>query len=327
MKLLVRHMKIKHEKDEEEQPKDLLQCNECAYQTTKQYRFQRHLRVHRESSPSVRRLFQCDKCVYKTKRKEHYIRHVNNVHTNKRPYLCDFCGKAFKRTDALKQHRVIHSTVDPLEIQFRCSVCDKNCRSHAHLLEHQAVHSNVRSFLCEICGASFKTRSVQRKHVQTIHKKPRAFSCQICDKRFNTNYALKRHVRLHEVGVDANSSSQMQINCNTASASQFSENLATAIAQQSVILLPSGDGQLHATNEELNASIPFTIHSNVMGTNSTIQLLQGADSIVSGPDAANLVPLQESISGEDGHSSAQTYIQPNEATTALLYLTTNYTHF
>ena len=68
----------------------------------------------------------------------------------------------------------------------------------AHLSEHQTRHSAVRSYLCEICGASFKTKSVQRHHVQTIHSNPRSFHCDQCDKRFNTRYALRRHQHIHD---------------------------------------------------------------------------------------------------------------------------------
>lgn len=60
------------------------------------------------------------------------------------------------------------------------------------------MHSNNRQFLCDVCGASFKTKSCQLKHVRNIHQNPRSFPCNVCEKRFNTNYALKRHERTHE---------------------------------------------------------------------------------------------------------------------------------
>lgn len=59
------------------------------------------------------------------------------------------------------------------------------------------MHSSIRSHLCHFCGASFKTRSVQQKHIQTIHVNPRSYNCTQCDKRFNTNYALRRHKHTH----------------------------------------------------------------------------------------------------------------------------------
>ena len=67
-----------------------------------------------------------------------------------------------------------------------------------HLQDHMTTHSVDRSFLCEICGAAFKTKSVQRKHVSSIHSNPRAFSCPLCVKRFNTSFALHRHSKSHD---------------------------------------------------------------------------------------------------------------------------------
>ena len=71
-----------------------------------------------------------------------------------------------------------------------------SCLFQSHLVDHTARHSLERSFLCEICGASFKTRSVQQKHVKTIHTNP-SFSCASCSATFATNYALRRHSTIH----------------------------------------------------------------------------------------------------------------------------------
>ncbi|XP_021936905.1 PR domain zinc finger protein 5-like isoform X2 [Zootermopsis nevadensis] len=204
-KFLLRHQRIKHasiQGQENIAQKELLRCVECAYSTTRPYFYKRHLQAHTGANSSLLRdehRFHCQQCSYKTGRKVHYIRHVNNVHNNKRPYLCDHCGKAFKRPDALKQHRVTHVELDPNLGAFRCPVCGKCCRAQAQLTQHLAVHSNVRSFLCEICGSSFKTRAVQRKHVLTIHKNPKAFSCSQCSRKFNTKYALRRHMKQHSL--------------------------------------------------------------------------------------------------------------------------------
>lgn len=174
------------------------ECDQCSYKCSTSHLLERHLRVHGLRS------HQCELCRYRTRRKEHFIRHVNNVHKNKRPFLCHFCGKAFKRGDALRQHQITHEEEERAgggggaAPPYPCQQCGKGFRSHSHFLEHTAVHSNDRAFLCEICGASFKTRSVQRKHVQTIHKNPRAHCCPSCDRRFNTHYALKRHCKVHD---------------------------------------------------------------------------------------------------------------------------------
>lgn len=61
-----------------------------------------------------------------------------------------------------------------------------------------AMHSNIRQYLCDICGTSFKTKSCQQKHIKSIHHNPRSFECNSCLKRFNTKFALLRHLRIHE---------------------------------------------------------------------------------------------------------------------------------
>ena len=54
---------------------------------------------------------------------------MNNVHMDRRPYLCDHCGKAFKRRDALKQHRLVHEDVNTRIYPFTCHICMKGFRS------------------------------------------------------------------------------------------------------------------------------------------------------------------------------------------------------
>lgn len=212
-KLLAKHVRVKHQTPKPKQitsdvePQALFECQECEYKTSWHYAYQRHRRTH--SASKVVRIHTCPQCPYKTMRREHFLRHIKNVHQNHRPFLCDICGKAFKRQDALKQHHVTHyqSTGSGSSGQigpygFVCHICQKVCRSAAYLKEHMATHSEERSFLCEVCGASFKTRSVQRNHVQTIHRRPRSFTCPSCEKKFNTKYALRRHMKQHDTSLE-----------------------------------------------------------------------------------------------------------------------------
>ncbi|XP_042216916.1 zinc finger Y-chromosomal protein 1-like [Homarus americanus] len=203
-KLLTKHMRAKHQTSKQPKPiGSVFECDECEYKTSWHYAYQRHRRTHSPSKMVV--MHTCPQCSYKTMRREHFLRHIKNVHQNCRPFLCDICGKAFKRQDALKQHYVSHyqnlaegSSGQVGPYGFVCHICQKVCRSATYLKEHMATHSEERSFLCEVCGASFKTRSVQRNHVQTIHRRPRAFTCPACEKKFNTKFALRRHMKQHD---------------------------------------------------------------------------------------------------------------------------------
>ncbi|CAL4075078.1 unnamed protein product, partial [Meganyctiphanes norvegica] len=228
-KLLTKHIRVKHQEksvvnDDGTVPTPstvytVYECSECNYKTSWHYAFLRHSRTHQTSKLDT--IHACPDCPYKTIRREHFLRHIKNVHQNHRPFLCDVCGKAFKRQDALKQHHVTHyphfGDGTSSTYGYVCHICQKVCRSTAYLKEHMATHSEERSFLCEICGACFKTRSVQRNHVQTIHRRPRAFTCLQCDKKFNTKFALRRHMKQHETTPEDNSErSQSEIKHTTS---------------------------------------------------------------------------------------------------------------
>lgn len=205
-KLLARHVKNKHS-TQQKQHTMIYTCSKCQYKTLRRHLYNSHLQISHNQTMDAdtigsngskqNKTYQCDLCAYKTQRKEHYVRHQNNVHCNRRPYLCDLCGKAFKRPDALAQHKYTHMDKSARVLPFTCTLCAKAFRSQAHLNEHMTMHSSIRSHLCHFCGASFKTRSVQQKHIQTIHVNPRSYNCTQCDKRFNTNYALRRHKHTH----------------------------------------------------------------------------------------------------------------------------------
>ncbi|CAG2055323.1 unnamed protein product [Timema podura] len=191
-KYLLKHKRLKHwNNNKVTSEKKTLSCDDCEYSTTKLHLMERHKRSHHNTKRDMD--FQCQQCSYKAIRKEHFMRHVNNVHNDKRPYLCDHCGKSFKRSDALKHHTF---TTHGLSA-YQCQVCSKIFRTQAQLNTHLAVHSNIRAFLCEVCGSSFKTRAAQYKHVLHIHKNPKAYSCTQCSRKFNTNYALRRHTKQH----------------------------------------------------------------------------------------------------------------------------------
>lgn len=205
-KLLLRHNRMRHYcvKRPRVAPAKPMECPHCSYRTTRPLLLARHRQRHSgDSATSQGPLHQCAQCGYQTHRKEHLVRHRTNVHGGARPFLCHRCGKAFKRADALRQHHLTHgansqeSDDGVPRASFPCTQCHKVFRTHSHLTEHKAIHSTARPFLCEICGSAFKTRSVQRKHVQSVHRNPRAFCCACCGKKFNTQYALKRHQKLH----------------------------------------------------------------------------------------------------------------------------------
>lgn len=180
-------------------------CNICPYRTKQSSTYTKHYLSHgltfSASEDGKVLTYKCNFCPYKTQRKEHLVRHKADRHGNSRPFLCDLCGMAFKRIDALAAHKVTHVEKSQRRLPYKCTTCKKAFKSRAHLKEHLAVHTSLRSHLCHICGASFKTRAVQKKHQQNIHFNPGSFKCNTCPKSFNTKSALQKHVQHHEIGA------------------------------------------------------------------------------------------------------------------------------
>ena len=126
-----RHKRVKHR-----EPCDVgshFVCLVCDFKSVTLKKLEAHMQLHtrlsEEDDVQLSLEFTCDLCPYRTKRKEHYMRHKSNVHTDHRPYLCDTCGQAFKRTDALTQHKLVHVEKQNRKYGFICSKCNKGFRS------------------------------------------------------------------------------------------------------------------------------------------------------------------------------------------------------
>ncbi|CCF55670.1 hypothetical protein KAFR_0A02320 [Kazachstania africana CBS 2517] len=52
--------------------------------------------------------FKCDTCYKAFRRSEHLKRHIRSVHSTERPFACTICDKKFSRSDNLSQHLKTH---------------------------------------------------------------------------------------------------------------------------------------------------------------------------------------------------------------------------
>lgn len=82
---------------------------------------------------------------------------------------------------------------------FKCNVegCFKTFHHLTSFIMHgKCVHSDERSFTCEICSKSFKTRSNLNVHIK-MHNNQRDHSCTMCSLSFFTSSHLKAHLKVH----------------------------------------------------------------------------------------------------------------------------------
>ncbi|KAM6971551.1 zinc finger Y-chromosomal protein 1-like, partial [Tautogolabrus adspersus] len=118
-------------------------------------------------------------------------------------FPCPVCGKVFRFRSLLASHSLIHSEVRP----YSCDFCSRSFRRLSHLKRHrEVVHANgarpSQSFVCHICGKDKKCRSQLARHV-IIHTGERPYACDLCPARFNRSGNLQQHrKRMHGVGVE-----------------------------------------------------------------------------------------------------------------------------
>lgn len=55
------------------------------------------------------------------------------MHTNHRPYACEFCDKKFKQSKDLENHTRIHTGEKP----WKCDLCDYACVQKGNLKKHK----------------------------------------------------------------------------------------------------------------------------------------------------------------------------------------------
>jgi len=153
-KHLSRHKTIKHCALKVKLPRNkILKCHisNCNYETERPYLMQRHTAKHRriiistrnsvsrvptdktqevvEKGEELMERYSSEQCPYTTSVHEHFVRHSLVVHSDSKPFLCEHCGRSFKRSQSLAQHILMHSCApDGKQYTHTCSTCGKKFR-------------------------------------------------------------------------------------------------------------------------------------------------------------------------------------------------------
>ncbi|KAM6121767.1 uncharacterized protein FYN12_008695 [Phoenicopterus ruber ruber] len=153
--------------------------------------FRRLPDIIQQRTPSVGRLMICGDCGKSFRVSSNLVQH-RRIHTGEKPFTCAECGESFRQQSHLIQHQRIHTGERPYE----CSECGKSFSMSSKLIRHQVTHTGEKPYKCAECGKSFSGSSQLVQH-QRVHTGEKPYKCSDCGKSFSVSSALTRHQRVH----------------------------------------------------------------------------------------------------------------------------------
>lgn len=150
----------------------------------------RHMRSTHSSELMYRQVFKCPHpgCLMELSNECNLKRHYKRKHTQKHPFICQYCDKGFSKHHQLRAHLYQH-TGDP---PFKCPTCGVGFTTQYDLKRHQRGH---RTYACD-CGQEFKNWTQLQTHAVLSH--PAEFICDICKKSFKRKCRLRTHMSAHQ---------------------------------------------------------------------------------------------------------------------------------
>jgi uncharacterized protein YlaI len=112
-------------------------------------------------------------------------------------------GTMKPRTSYVKKNKdegLIVSIVDGVKL-YECDFCGKkDFTSRSRLKTHKLIHTEERNFMCQECGASFKTMNCLKNHSR-LHNNI-FYNCDLCSSRFKGKHELRCHmVRILKIAL------------------------------------------------------------------------------------------------------------------------------
>ncbi|EAT33436.1 AAEL014289-PA [Aedes aegypti] len=130
----------------------------------------------------------CQTCVRDLFNQEYLLRHNEQAHTH---------GLSEKPPRNRNFKNRTKEELDKLEYKYKCDDCSAKFRLKTSLKGHWRKNHSGEKFICEHCGACFKSRAEMMMHDRYLHAKITPFACDFCDKRCHTKNDLKIHRRSH----------------------------------------------------------------------------------------------------------------------------------
>jgi len=135
---------------------------------------------------------KCDSCDYVTRKQRSLLMHTARMHGD-RSYICPVCSHTFAIAKDLNQHLKSHTE------QYCCEHCGRTLKSKYALALHVArIHKGVaprpaKRYLCTLCGKMCRSRTDYSVHRNKEHTGMRPFHCDLCNASFFSRSNLRAH--------------------------------------------------------------------------------------------------------------------------------------
>lgn len=157
-------------------------------------------------------LYCCQLCSFKTPIYSRLVNTHSKIHSEERNYKCEQCGKGFKNTKQLKNHRRLHRTQGlgmaksssneeqvsiptPTSTLHRCEDCGAAFKHRKTLREHLCKQRNEQP-QCTSCQRVFSSKSSLKLHMRS-HQANKRFKCDKCEFEANDHNSFRRHLATH----------------------------------------------------------------------------------------------------------------------------------
>merc|ERR1712131_570734 len=103
--------------------------------------------------------FKCPypSCNFASKHRYNLINHIRSIHTDEKPYSCDYCEKKFPTSSHRSHHMKSHMR-RATEKQFSCQYCDKKFHFRQACNQHTLTHPETNSVKCNSCSRRLNLR-------------------------------------------------------------------------------------------------------------------------------------------------------------------------
>jgi len=163
-------------------------CEECGSAFTQQGHIRRHLAVHKGEVLHV-----CPECGAKFRNTDTLLKHVKK-HEDGISVMCEECGQMFDKPSDLREHKKEHTAP-----KFSCGICGYDYTYFASYKKHLQQHE-ATEYQCPECGVNVSIDTEFEDHCEThVEDVERSYICELCGATFGQSFKLKQHLTMHEL--------------------------------------------------------------------------------------------------------------------------------